>query len=57
MLNTIKSIISIINAIVLTIFPGLTLQDIIDAKKSVVNMQLKQQRSLQYLKKCMMIVY
>lgn len=33
MLATIKSIISVVNAIVLTIFPGLTLQDIIDAKK------------------------
>lgn len=33
MLATIKSIISVINAIVLTIFPGLTFQDIIDAKK------------------------
>ena len=33
MLNTIKSIISIINAIVLTIFPGLTFEDIVDANK------------------------
>ena len=33
MLATIKSIISIVNAIVLTIFPGLTLQDVIDTTK------------------------
>ena len=33
MFETIKAIISIVNAIVLTIFPGLTMEDIIEAKK------------------------